>query len=184
MSLTASLLPLVAIAAFIGVTLLVLKTMIRRAGSGDKFNSKSLLTANELEFLMRLESAVPELRFCPQVAMGALLEPAVSRDDSKTYYRLGGMFAQKIVDFVAQERASGLVVAIIELDDRTHDAAKDAKRDAMLHSAGYHVIRWPSKNKPNIAAIRTALQTAGAPIATNRVASMAAAQSKIVLRSA
>jgi hypothetical protein len=122
-----------------------------------KFKAKPLLTANEVEFLARLETAVPELRFCPQVAMGALLDPAVPRSNGKAYYRLRGMFSQKIVDFVAQARSDGAIVAIIELDDRTHDTAKDSKRDVMLASAGYRVVRWNSKSKPDAATIRAAL---------------------------
>jgi very-short-patch-repair endonuclease len=73
--------------------------------------------------------------------MSALLDPAVPRSDGKAYYRLRGMFAQKIVDFVAQRRTDGQIVAVIELDDRTQDAEKDAKRDEMLNSAGYRAIR-------------------------------------------
>lgn len=67
------------------------------------------------------------------------------------------MFTQKIVDFVAQNRDDGSVVAIIELDDRTHDADKDAKRDATLGSAGYRIVRWSSKTKPDAAAMRAEL---------------------------
>ncbi len=123
----------------------------------EKFKAKRLLTANELEFLNRLEAAAPELRFCPQVAMGALLDPTAHRSDRRAYFRQRGMFAQKIVDFVAQRRDDGSIVAIIELDDRTHDSAKDAKRDAMLASAGYKTLRWTSKAKPTASGIREAL---------------------------
>lgn len=37
-------------------------------GIGGKFKAKRLLSANELEFIGRLESAAPELRFHAQVA--------------------------------------------------------------------------------------------------------------------
>jgi Protein of unknown function (DUF2726) len=137
------------------VALAVLKALV--SASRPKFQAKPLMTANELEFLVRLESAVPEFRFLAQVAMGALLEPAVPRSDQKSYYRLRGMFSQKIVDFVAQDRYDGSVVAIIELDDRTHDREKDAQRDAMLASAGYRIVRWDARSKPKAAAIRAEL---------------------------
>ncbi|HWI81747.1 DUF2726 domain-containing protein [Ramlibacter sp.] len=143
-------------AAAIGVAVLKAK-LAGTEGAAGKFKAKPLLTANELEFLARLEAAVPELRFCPQVAMGALLDPAVPRSDRKAYYRLRGMFSQKIVDFVAQARSDGSIVAIIELDDRTHESEKDSKRDAMLVIAGYRVVRWNSRSKPDAAAIRGAL---------------------------
>lgn len=140
----------------------------KRAGAGDgvvdatvKFKSKILLTANELEFLTRLEDAVPEWRFHAQVAMGAILDPVVPRQDAKAYFRARGMFSQKIVDFVAQSRADGQIMAIIELDDRTHNADKDLKRDGMLTGAGYRVVRYPSKAKPISQRIRADLLEGG-----------------------
>ena len=132
-------------------------------GSVPGFKRKPFLTANELEFLGRLEAAAPELRFHAQVSMGALIDPAASRKDGKEYFRARGMFSQKIVDYVAQRRSDGSIVAVIELDDRTHDSAKDGKRDAMLASAGYKVARWNSKQKPDAAAIRAELIPSAAP---------------------
>ena len=122
-----------------------------------KFKSKTLLTGNELEFLNRLELAIPEWRFHAQVAMGAILDPTVARQDAKAYFRARGMFSQKIVDFVAQNRTDGAIMAIIELDDKTHNADKDLKRDAMLTGAGYRVVRYQSRTKPNGASIRADL---------------------------
>jgi hypothetical protein len=154
---------LITLAVVVGGGALALAALKAKLGgrndSAAKFKPKALLTSNELEFLARLEAAMPELRFFAQVAMGALLDPAVPRSDSRAYYRLRGMFSQKIVDFVAQDRESGSIVALIELDDRTHDAGKDAKRDAMLISAGYRIIRWHSKTKPDAAAIRSQLRS-------------------------
>lgn len=123
MSATSNLITLVVLGAAAAVGLAIFKAKMAKVG-GDgaaKFKVKTLLTANELEFMRRLESAAPELRFLAQVSMGALLDPAVPRSDAKAYYRLRGMFTQKIVDFVAQNRDDGSVVAIIELDDRTHN---------------------------------------------------------------
>jgi very-short-patch-repair endonuclease len=127
------------------------------AGSAPAFKAKALLTANELEFLLRLEAAAPELRFHAQVSMGALIQPATPRNNGKEYFRARGMFSQKIVDFVAQRKSDGSVVAIVELDDRTHSVEKDAKRDSMLTAAGYRTLRWSSKAKPNEATIRAQL---------------------------
>lgn len=161
MSTTSSLITLVVVVGLGAAAITVLKAKLAaKSGAEANFRPKTLLTVNELEFLGRLESAMPELRFCPHVSMGALLDPAVPRSDGKAYYRLRGMFSQKVVDFVAQRRADGLIVAIIELDDRTHDVGKDSKRDSMLASAGYRVVRWNSKTKPNTAEIRAQLTPA------------------------
>lgn len=157
MSTWTNLAALAAAGAALAVAAAFLKARLGGAGSAPRFKRKALLTPNEAEFLARLEAAAPELRFCPQVSMGALLDPAAAKSDRSAYYRARGMFSQKIVDFVAQSRADGSVVAVVELDDRTHDAGKDAKRDAMLESTGYRVVRWQSKAKPDAAAIRARL---------------------------
>ena len=158
MSTTSNLITLLVVVAAGAVGVAVLKVKLAgQQSAGAKFKQKTLLTPNEMEFLGRLEAAAPELRFFPQVAMGALLDPAVPRSDGKAYYRLRGMFSQKIVDFVAQRRSDGAIIAIIELDDRTHDSGKDAKRDEMLQSAGYRIVRWHSKTKPDATIIRAEL---------------------------
>ena len=173
MSTTSTLVNFLAFAVIAVIAFAVLKacmgSLSGKAGKGSpEFKAKPFLTPNELEFLGRLEAAVPEYRFHAQVAMGALLDPAVSRKDAQEYFRVRGMIAQKIVDFVAQSRKDGRIKTIIELDDRTHDSEKDAKRDAMLASAGFRTIRWNSKTKPDIAAIRAQLVPALGAIANLR----------------
>lgn len=156
---TASTIAVIAAVGILAFAVVAIKAKIGVGGPGSRpaFKRKTLLTPNELEFLARLESSAPELRFHAQVSMGALLDPAASSKDGREYFRARGMFSQKIVDFVAQARADGSIVAIIELDDRTHNSDKDGRRDAMLSSAGYKVVRWKSKSKPDAAAIRVEL---------------------------
>lgn len=127
-----------------GLTTL-LKLQSGGAGS-DLYKPKSLMTANEQEFFQRIKAALPEHHIFAQVSLGALLQPNVKGDNRK-YYSVRGTFAQKIADYVVADRDLK-VVAIVELDDRTHKTDKDGKRDAMLEQAGYTVIRWNSKKKP------------------------------------
>jgi len=142
----------------VAIAALVLAIASKRKPISAKVKRRALLTANELEFLNRLEAAVPEIRFHAQVAMGALLEPAFPKKlDRRAYMSIRGTFSQKVVDFVAQDRRSGDVVAVIELDDRTHDASKDGRRDAMLREGAYKDVRWQSTAKPDAAAIRQSL---------------------------
>ena len=152
------LLVLVGLAAVAGIALVLIAKAKSDGDSGQRFKAKAFMTANELEFLARLEAAVPDLRFHAQVAMGALLDAATPRrENAGAHMSARGRFGQKIVDFVAQHRTTGAVVAVIELDDRTHDSAKDQSRDAMLREGGYKVIRWQSKAKPDALVIRQAL---------------------------
>ncbi len=40
------------------------------------------------------------------------------------------------------------IVALIELDDSTHVASADRKRDAITKAAGYQTLRFQSRQKP------------------------------------
>ena len=119
---------------------------------------RPFMSGNELEFLGRIERALPEMRVHCQVAMGALLRPRVSEGGGRRrrflYASIRARFDRKVVDYVLQDRATGRVVAVIELDDRTHVAARDRKRDAMMRRAGYVTIRWDSRRKPKPPEIR------------------------------
>ena len=116
-----------------------------------RFQQKAMLTENEREFFGRLKRALPDFDVCPQVAMGALLDTGLPQTDPQ-HLVCRRAFAQKIVDFVVYR--DGRVVAVIELDDRTHDPKKDAERDAMLASAGISTIRFDSRAKPEPSEIR------------------------------
>lgn len=143
---------------FLGLLLIASSSVLRRRFPSidySDYKKKNLLTENEKEFFGRLVQAFPDYHVFSQVAFGALLQPTVDYG-GRDYYRIRGTFSQKIADFVVCDQ-SLFVLAIIELDDRTHNAEKDAKRDAMLNQAGYKVVRWQSKNKPDVAAIRKAI---------------------------
>jgi hypothetical protein len=124
---------------------------------------KAVLTDNETEFYTRLKRALPDFEIWPQVGMGALLEPLV-KESNPEFWRLRQQFQSKICDYVIAKagapRGTG-VVAVIELDDKTHDAHKDAIRDAMLASAGIKTIRWESRNKPTESQIRSRILALG-----------------------
>ncbi|WJM30032.1 DUF2726 domain-containing protein (plasmid) [Novosphingobium resinovorum] len=80
--------------------------------------------------LIALERALPHCRIHAQVAMGALLK-APTNPLRKSRHSDRNAFSQKIVDFVAQDRATGAILALIEVDDYSHNAARDRARDAM-----------------------------------------------------
>lgn len=125
---------------------------------GLKTTRKALLTPNEKEFMGRLQRAVPELHVMAQVSMGALMDiaPGSSPTPEKDRWR----FANKIVDFVICHTRSREVIALVELDDRTHDNKKDADahRDALTAMAGYPTLRWDSRRKPSEKEIRAAIR--------------------------
>lgn len=116
--------------------------------------SRAVMTPNEREFFARLKGALPEFEVIPQVAMSALLDVSLPEMHPK-YWAMRKEFSQKTVDYVVCRKGAMEVVAVVELDDRTHDAKqdKDAARDAMLANAGIRTIRWDSRAKPTPAEI-------------------------------
>ena len=128
--------------------------------------SKSLLTPNEQEFFGRLKRALSDdgYQVVPQVAMGALLDVALPQNHP-LYWEVRRSFSQKICDFVILKPRTAEVVAIVELDDRTHDAQKDAKRDALMAQAGFTTVRWDSRAKPSVEAIREKVKSLGQELA-------------------
>ncbi len=81
------------------------------------------MTSAELKLFSVIEAAVPEYRVFGQVAMGALLKVRGGLDGADAM-SVRGRFAQKIVNFVIFDPRSGEVVAIVELDDASHNAER------------------------------------------------------------
>jgi len=137
--------------------------MIAKAltGAGAGFGgrrplAKRFMTPRELAMLDILERCLPEYRFHVQVAMGAVLK-APPRLIGKTNPADRNAFSQKIIDFVAQDRETGAIVALIEVDDASHNSQRDSKRDAMTGHAGYHTIRIGRGVQPRIHDVRAAI---------------------------
>ena len=136
--------------------LLLIIIFLSRLDKANLYKARELLTENEKEFFNRLILALPNHYVFPQVALGAILEPN-ARKNTRKFWRARASFSQKIADYVVCDNDLK-IVAIIELDDRTHNQGKDQKRDAMLDKAGYRVIRWKSKSKPDIEQIQNKLK--------------------------
>lgn len=119
---------------------------------GPAYRKKQILTGNELEFLGRLERALPELRILPQVSMAAMIEPTTR--NSKLWQKHFWHVSQKRVDFTVCNRRMQ-VIALIELDDAMHDVSRDRERDRCTASAGITTLRFQSKHKPSVQEIRS-----------------------------
>jgi very-short-patch-repair endonuclease len=146
---------LYALAAIIVVLIVVMLAYLASTRGGRvRLVAKPIMTPIERETFGYIQAAVPQLRVYAQVAMGALLrtEPGMSRQDAA---RLRNRFSQKIVDYVIEDPASGEVVALVELDDRTHNADRDHTRDAMTAAAGYFTIRLPAGERPTLQNVRS-----------------------------
>jgi hypothetical protein len=141
--------PVVVIVLLVGIVAVIAS----KAAAKPRYRAVPLLTANEKEFFERLRRALPEALIFPQVAMSAIIQPISDGKQRTIDFR---RISQKRVDYAVYDRQLALV-AVVELDDRTHDAARDAVRDAYLASAGIRTIRFQSKAKPDENGIRSAL---------------------------
>lgn len=128
---------------------LVFARALNGQGASPTPIAKEFMTRREQAMLAALEQVLPRYRVHAQVAMGALLTVPrqLGRRSTPTDRNA---FAQKIVDFVIFDPTTGKIVALVELDDRTHDARKDRTRDAMTTRAGYQTIRIPASARPTI----------------------------------
>lgn len=134
----------VAIAIIFIVTSLVNEKRKKPAGPLT-VTRKQILTNREQQMFLILSSALPECVVLAQVAFSAL----VTADGWPSRNR----FNRKVADFVLCSKNMN-VIAVIELDDRSHIGREhhDRERDAMLKQAGYTTIRYP--NIPTTETIR------------------------------
>ena len=133
----------------------IIRDLLRRLATlgQPQYRARSLLTGNEIEFFRRLRRALPQEYIFPQVALSALIEP---RSRSEKHLRDFRRISQKRVDYAIYTSDLQLV-AIVELDDRTHNRTADAQRDAFVASAGIRTLRFESRNKPTVEQIRAAV---------------------------
>ncbi len=106
--------------------------------------AKRFLTDRELAMLAVIE------RICPLTAFTRRWRWEPSSDPSPVlaegFPRRSEQLLAKNHDFVVQDRATGAIVALVEIDDYSHNAAADGKRDAMTAPA---IRRSGSRGGPN-----------------------------------
>lgn len=138
------------------VVIFVIKNQKNTAKQSNySYKQKTLMTDNEYDFFNRLTSAFPNHHIFPQVSMGAILD--VSKAENKSIQAGRNTFNKKIIDYIIYSKDKK-IVAIIELDDKTHDKDKDEKRDAMLLQAKYNIYRFDSRKKPTVEELRNLIK--------------------------
>lgn len=114
--------------------------------------ARPFMTQREQAMLAAVEHVLPMYRIHAQVAMGALLKvPSVP--GRRVTPADWNPFARKIVDFVVEDPTTGKVIALVEVDDGSHDVQKDRERDAMTQRAGYLTLRIPAGARPTVQAV-------------------------------
>jgi hypothetical protein len=157
----------VIVAIIAAATLFLIAKVRQRSGSGHArwpYYPKKLLSTPEQILYFRLCKALPEYVVLAQVGLSRILGVKKGHNFGQWHNRINRMSA----DFVVCQSDS-TVVAVIELDDESHQKADrqaaDAKKDKALVSAGIRVVRWHVNSLPYEAAIKEVFANAprGAP---------------------
>lgn len=121
------------------------------ARSAKFYAKQSFMSDPEQELFRRLVKALPDHFILAQVAFSQFL--FTDGGDRKENFGTMATMKQKVADFVICNQRFDMV-AVVELDDRSHDPAKDAQRDAVLKEAGLKPVRWHVSRMPDAAKIR------------------------------
>ncbi len=117
------------------------------------FSVKKPLTRVEQAFYYRLVQTLPELVVLAQVPLSSFLRVRKGSTWREWFNRI----SQKSVDFLICERDFSIVAAI-ELDDGSHDAAdrveSDKTKSRALTAARVPLIRWRAGALPEVETIR------------------------------
>ncbi len=159
--------------------LAVVVTLLKRKPAGDQgqwpFYEKPLMSKPELVLYARLVKALPEHRIFSQVALSRLLGVKRGFKAAEWMNRINRMSLDFVVCTV-----EGQCVAVIELDDRSHERADrknaDAKKDKALTDAGIRIIRWPGNSIPDHDGIRAEVLVKNEPIVAATSSSKRAVQ--------
>ncbi len=111
--------------------------------------ARSLLTKRERELYERLLGLFPDHRLFIQVALSQLIDVPETHPDRMS---IRNRFSQLVADFVLC-RSDLSIVAVIELDDRSHRRpdrqAADGRKNKVLADAGLRLIRIPEGTVPS-----------------------------------
>ncbi len=120
------------------------------------FYAKKPLSQPEQVLYFRLVEALPDHIILAQVQLSRFLGVKKGHNYQSWSNRINRMSA----DFVICNKDSS-IIAVIELDDSTHNKASrqeaDAKKNRALEAAGIKLIRWHVKSIPEVSAIKSLL---------------------------
>jgi very-short-patch-repair endonuclease len=148
---------LLIIVVIVVVVLALLKAKAQGSAGNEEwpFYAKKPLSQPEQILYFRLVQALPDHIILAQVQLSRMLGVNKGNNNQAWLNRINRMSA----DFVVCNKDSS-IVAVIELDDATHQRedrqAADTKKDKALGAAGIQVVRWQAKAIPDLATIQKA----------------------------
>jgi very-short-patch-repair endonuclease len=131
--------------------------LLSQLSSPSKQNHKLVQVAKSGRFTQRSHyHRLIEYIILAQVQLSRILGVKKGHNHLSWSNRINRMSA----DFVVCNKDSS-IVAVIELDDSTHEKpdrqAADAKKDKAFEAAEIKIIRWQAKSMPDISTIKSTL---------------------------
>ena len=124
-------------------------------------SARSLLSKRENEFYHHLIALYPNHQIFVQVALSQLISVDRNHPECDS---IRARYKQLVADFVLCARDLS-VIAVIELDDRSHERADrqdaDARKNKALADAGIRLVRVPAGTLPSEDALRALIDTEG-----------------------
>jgi very-short-patch-repair endonuclease len=144
-----------AVIVLVLVAVIIVKLRVTRTEEWPFYVRKPLSSPEQILYF-RLCKALPEYIVLAQVQLSRFLGVKRGYSYQAWMNRINRMSA----DFVVCSKDSR-IVAVIELDDRSHESDRrrkaDVKKDKALSCAGIRVLRWQAKAMPDEVSIRTQL---------------------------
>lgn len=120
------------------------------------YAKKYVLSRAEQTLYFRLVKTLPDHIILAQVQLSQLLMVEKGNNFQYWFNRINRMSC----DFVICNKASN-IIAVIELDDATHEREDrqkaDAKKDKALNAANIPIIRWQAKSLPDEETIKNTI---------------------------
>ena len=117
-----------------------------------------LMTEAEINFFIKLQMAFPGYFVFPQVGASGLIDVKSEPFNRYHFFSALNWIDTARIDFTLCD-PQGRVVALIELDDWSHDEKKDRDeaRNYIYRAAGYRLFRFDCRRMPDSAQIRAAI---------------------------
>lgn len=152
------------LAIFISVFVVLLVIWLVKKSSFFSYQKTPLFSKAEHAFYFILKQAIPDhLELFGKVRIADILVPEKHLSEKKwkaAFYQV----SSKHFDFVLCDKKTLSVVAVIELDDRSHRQRKTQKRDAFVEnacqSADLKLLRFKCERHYDVAAIRDVIKNA------------------------
>jgi very-short-patch-repair endonuclease len=129
--------------------------------------ARSLMSEREKSLYQDLISLYPDHKIFVQVALSQLVDVARNHPNRMA---IRGRFKQLVADFVLC-RPDLTIVAVIELDDRTHLWADrkraDARKSKALADAGLRLVRIPAGAIPPLGKLKELIESGRATVASS-----------------